>query len=295
MMHEFGLHAQGGVITERNADFATLRLRIPAGVLSVEQLRGLSRIAEEFGDGTIHLTMRQTLEIPHVDPDHLGDASAALKENGTPIGAERDEIVNIMACPGTERCKYANIETIDLARRIDERVFGKRVPTKIRISVSGCTYMCNSPLLNEIGIIGRIRPLRIPGLCTGCGTCVEYCRECAIALKNGVSVLDESKCVQCGICIHSCPYELLKSEFAHYQIVVGGRRGAEPRRGRELVEVETEEQVIEVIDRIVYWVYRNAWSNRLLADQLDEIGFDKFRDEIRREFTAVPGAGEGTV
>jgi ferredoxin len=89
--------------------------------------------------------------------------------------------------------------------------------------------MCNSPLLNDIGIIGiigRIRPLRIPGLCTGCGTCVEYCKQCAIALKNGISVLDEQKCVQRGICIHSCPYSLLKSGYAHYQITVGGRAGS---------------------------------------------------------------------
>ncbi len=137
-----------------------------------------------------------------------------------------------MACPGTERCKYANCETIDLARKIDERVFGKELPIRLRIAISGCTHMCNSPLLNDIGIIGRIRPLRTPGgLCTGgCGTCVEYCRECAIKLKNGISVLDESKCVQCGICIHSCPYHLLKSEYAHYQIMVGGRRGASPLR-----------------------------------------------------------------
>ncbi|WP_292393620.1 4Fe-4S binding protein [Methanoculleus sp. UBA303] len=54
---------------------------------------------------------------------------------------------------------------------------------------------------------------------------MEYCKQCAIALKNGISVLDESKCVQCGICVHSCPYHLLKTEYDHYQITVGGRRG----------------------------------------------------------------------
>ena len=152
--------------------------------------------------------------------------------------------------------------------------------------------MCNSPLLNDIGIIGRIRPLRTPGLCTGCGTCVEYCKQCAIALKNGISVLDESKCVQCGICVHSCPYHLLKTEYDHYQITIGGRRGTSPRIGRELVTVETEEEVVEVVDRIVYWVYRTAWSDRLLADQMDEIGFEKFAEGIRKEFGPKGEAAE---
>lgn len=284
MIQDRNLHARGGIITERNADYATVRLRIPAGVLSAAQTRQLAKISEKYGDGSLHLTMRQTVEIPHVDPDNFGKIAKALKENGTPIGAEQNEVVNIMACPGTERCKYANCETIDLARKIDERVFGKELPIRLRIAISSCTYMCNSPLLNDIGIIGRIRPLRVPGLCTGCGTCVEYCKQCAIALKNGASVLDESRCVQCGICVHSCPYHLLKSEYAHYQIMVGGRRGAAPAAGRELVTVETEEEVVEVVDRIVYWIYRTAWSGRLLADQMDEIGYEKFAEEIRKEF-----------
>ncbi|MDD4567217.1 Anaerobic sulfite reductase subunit C [Methanoculleus chikugoensis] len=292
MIQDHTLYSRGGIITERNADYATVRLRIPAGVLSAAQIKQLGKISEKYGDGSLHLTMRQTVEIPHVNPDNLAKIAKALEKNGTPIGAEQNEVVNVMACPGTERCKYANCETIDLARKIDERVFGKELPIRLRIAISGCTHMCNSPLLNDIGIIGRIRPLRTPGLCTGCGTCVEYCRECAIKLKNGISVLDESKCVQCGICIHSCPYHLLKSEYAHYQITVGGRRGASPAMGKELVTVETEEEVVEVVDRIVYWVYRTAWSGRLLADQMEEIGYDKFAEGIRREFGQNDSAAE---
>jgi dissimilatory sulfite reductase (desulfoviridin) alpha/beta subunit len=291
-MNDHTLYARGGIITERNVDFATVRLRVPAGVLTAAQIKQLAKISEKYGDGSLHLTMRQTVEIPHVKPDTLQKIAKDLEKNGTPIGAEHNEVVNIMACPGTERCKYANCETIDLARKIDEKVFGKELPIRVRIAVSGCTHMCNSPLLNDIGIIGRIRPLRTPGLCTGCGTCVEYCRECAISIKNGISALDESKCVQCGICIHSCPYHLLKSEYAHYQITVGGRRGASPRAGVELITVETEEEVVEVVDRIIYWIYRTAWSDRLLADQMDEIGFDKFAEGIRKEFGPKEGAAE---
>lgn len=291
-MKDYALYSRGGIITERNADYATVRLRVPAGILSADQIRQIARISVKYGDGSLHLTMRQTVEIPHVNPENLAKVAKALEKNGTPIGAEQNEVVNIMACPGTERCKYANCETIDLARKVDARVFGKELPIRLRIAISGCTYMCNSPLLNDIGIIGRIRPLRIPGLCTGCGTCVEYCKQHAIALRNGVSVLDESKCVQCGICVHSCPYHLLKTEYDHYQITVGGRRGTSPRVGRELVTVETEEEAVEVVDRIVYWVYRTAWSDRALADQMDEIGFEKFAEGIRKEFGGKERAEE---
>ena len=103
MMQEQSLYSRGGIITERDAEYATVRVRIPAGVLSAAQVRQLGKISEKYGDGTLHLTMRQTVEIPHVKPENFEKVAKALEKNGTPLGAEQNEGVNIMACPGTER------------------------------------------------------------------------------------------------------------------------------------------------------------------------------------------------
>jgi dissimilatory sulfite reductase (desulfoviridin) alpha/beta subunit len=274
---------KGGVITERDPDFCTVRIRAVAGIMSVEQMRGIAAIAKKYGSGIIHCTTRQTIEIPHVDPKSLKKIEKLLEKNGTPIGSERDEVVNIIACPGVSRCKFANIDTIHLAKRIDEKLFGKEMPVKMRIALSGCPNACTSPMLNEIGIIGRVRPVRTPGLCTGCGTCVEYCKERAIVIKRGISVLNPDKCVQCGVCVSSCPFDLLKADDRHYLILVGGRRGRHPRIGRELLTLENEDLVIHVIEKIVNWVYRRAWSGRLLSEQLDDLQFEKFRQDILHE------------
>ena len=285
MRTDFSIHMKGGIITERDADFCTIRIRAPAGNISVEKLRSLTSIAKKYGSGTIHCTTRQTIEIPHVDPKSIKKIAGLLEKNGTPIGSERDEIVNIIACPGIDRCKFANIDTISLAEKIDRKLFGKEMPVKIRIALSGCPNSCTSPMLNEIGIMGRILPIRTAGLCTGCGTCVEYCKEKAIIIKNGISVLDHAKCVQCGVCIRSCPFDLLKAEHSHYLILVGGRRGRHPHIGRELLTVDNEDDVIYVIEKLVKWVYRRAWSGRLLSAQLDDLQFDTFRQEILQEIS----------
>lgn len=281
MIKDIGIHMKGGVITERDTEYCTIRTRIPAGVISCGQLRGIADIAERYGAESVHLTTRQTIEIPHMDPGNLDAIARDLAGNATPVGSERDEIVNVIACPGTERCIFANIDSIALAQAIDARLFGKEMPVKIRISVSACPNACTSPTLNEIGIIGQIRPIRVPGLCTGCGTCVEFCKEDAISIKRGNSVLDHARCVECGTCVRSCPYHLLKSSGEHYLIMVGGRRGRHPKAGRELISVTSPDVVIDVVEKIVTWVYRRAWSGRLLSDQLDELQFGKFRDEIR--------------
>jgi dissimilatory sulfite reductase (desulfoviridin) alpha/beta subunit len=286
---------RGGVITERNPDFCTVRIRAAAGIMSVAQMRGIAAIAKKYGSGLVHCTTRQTIEIPHVDPKSLKKIEKSLAKNGTPVGSERDEVVNIIACPGIERCKFANIDTIRLAKKIDEKLFGKEMPVKMRIALSGCPNACTSPMLNEIGIIGRIRPLRTAGLCTGCGTCVEYCKERAIVIKNGISVLNPAKCVQCGVCIRSCPFDLLKADDSHYLVLVGGRRGRHPRIGRELLTLENEDLVIYVIEKIVYWVYRRAWSGRLLSEQLEDLQFEKFRQDILREIAEKTGKAGSPV
>jgi anaerobic sulfite reductase subunit C len=184
MFRNQGVHMKGGVITERNAEFCTIRTRIPAGVVTTAQLRGLADIAEKHGVSTLHLTTRQTVEMPHMDPSMLKEIAADLEENGTPVGSERDEIVNIISCPGLERCIFANIDSIHLAKELDRRLFGKEMPVKVRIAISSCPNACTSPMLNEIGIIGRMAPVRVPGMCTGCGTCAQYCRENAIVIKK---------------------------------------------------------------------------------------------------------------
>ncbi len=279
-----GVHARGGVITQADPEKVTVRTRLPAGVVSIDQLRGFGEIAERFGADQVHLTTRQTIEIPHLDPARIDELARDLEANGTPIGAERHEVVNIVACPGTDRCKYANVETIGLAQEIDRRFFGKDLPVKVRISIAGCPNCCNNALLNEIGIIGRIRPIRTPGLCTGCGTCVQYCRERAVTIKNGVCQLDDSKCSLCGMCIHSCPFSLIRAEDRHYLIRVGGRSGRHPVVGRELIRVDTPEKVVGVVDRVIYWVYRQSRANRLLGEQLDELNFDQLKEKIKMEF-----------
>ena len=291
MQTDIGIHMKGGVITERNTDYCTVRLRAPAGIFTVDQLRGIATLAKRYGKGEVHGTTRQTLEIPHVNGSSLKKLAKALEKNGTPVGSEKDEIVNIISCPGSERCKFANIDTISLAKKIDADLFGKAMPVKMRIAVSGCPNACTSPMLNEIGIIGRVRPIRREGMCTGCGGCVYYCKEHAIRIRNGISELDEENCVECGMCVTSCSFDILSAEPRHYLITVGGRRGRHPKIGRELLTVQTEDQVLYVIDRIVDWVYRRAWSGRLLSEQLDELHFGKFRDEIIRqvpEAVAIP-------
>jgi dissimilatory sulfite reductase (desulfoviridin) alpha/beta subunit len=62
---------------------------------------------------------------------------------------------------------------------------------------------------------------------------------------------------------------------------VGGHRGRHPKIGRHLITVKTPEDVIRVVDKIIYWIYRQASSGSLLPEQLDDLEYDKFREAIQ--------------
>jgi len=59
-----------------------------------------------------------------------------------------------------------------------------------------------------------------------------------------------------------------------------GHRGRHPRIGRHLITVNSEEDVIRVVERIITWIHRQASSGSLLPEQLDELEFDAFRKDM---------------
>ncbi len=265
-----------GVIVEEGMEAYTIRLRIPAGIVTPDQLRGIADAAQKYGGDDVHLTTRQTIEIPHVAEKNLPALGVALTKNGTPFGAEFQNVVNVTACPGNERCRLANIDAIPFALNIDRKYFGREMPVKTRIGISACPNSCVSERLCEVGVTGHLKPLRHPEKCTGCGTCVDFCNEDALEVINGVIVLNDERCIRCGACVHTCPYGVITAEDPVYEITFGGRRGRHPKVGRRLVIVNSLEAAEQAVDEAMYRIYRQAvGGTRLLADQLDEIGFDQ--------------------
>ena len=52
--------------------------------------------------------------------------------------------------------------------------------------------------------------------------------------------------------------------------------------GRHLIDVKSEEDVLQVVDKIIYWIYRQASSGSLLPEQLDDLEFDEFKKTVAK-------------
>ena len=52
-------------------------------------------------------------------------------------------------------------------------------------------------------------PVIDAGLCNACEECVEACPPQAIAMKDGLAVINERFCEECGECVDECPEDAI--------------------------------------------------------------------------------------
>ncbi len=69
----------GGFIKEREKDLFTVRLRVPGGRLPVNRLKKIAEVAEKYAVEFVHLSVRQSLEMVHVN---IGDFDGIVEELG---------------------------------------------------------------------------------------------------------------------------------------------------------------------------------------------------------------------
>jgi dissimilatory sulfite reductase (desulfoviridin) alpha/beta subunit len=148
------LQAQA-MMAEKDATQFSVRLSVIGGYLGVEQLHAIAALAERFGEGSVHLTTRQGVEIPHVALEHLGPLRTAMEEAGLSLAPAGRCVRGIIACPGTY-CLRGLIDSQGLAQRLHARIGTRQgLPHKFKIAIAGCLNGCTKPKENDLGILGR--------------------------------------------------------------------------------------------------------------------------------------------
>jgi NAD(P)H-nitrite reductase large subunit len=144
-------HPEGAILQRDGMTFAVVT-RIPAGIVTAEDLEKIAQVGRKYRVPMLKITSGQRIALVGLEPD---DVQKVIDELGLLAKSETAPCVKfVQACLGTEMCKYGNQDSIGLARAIDERFKNQTFPAKIKIGVSGCPRCCGESHIRDIGIMG---------------------------------------------------------------------------------------------------------------------------------------------
>ena len=69
---------KGGFMRQKQKDNFSLRLAVVGGTLTAENLKKIAEVAEKYGDGHVHLTSRQGVEIPFIKLQDIDEVKESL-------------------------------------------------------------------------------------------------------------------------------------------------------------------------------------------------------------------------
>ena len=159
----FDRMAHLGVHRQKQDGLNWLGVALPVGKVTADQMRGLAKIAQAFGDGDIRLTVWQNLLIPGVADAQVDSAIAAIRAIGLDVEASHIK-AGLIACTGAAGCKFGNADTKRSAAKIGEWC-EPRVPVDLPINIhlTGCHHSCAQHYISDIGMIGAKVPINDDG------------------------------------------------------------------------------------------------------------------------------------
>jgi sulfite reductase (ferredoxin) len=141
-----------------------VRVKVPYGSLSPEQLDMFGYVADTYSRGWGHITTRQNVQFHFVPLERVPDLLRDLASVGlTTREACGDTVRNVMGCHLAGACPF---EVLDISpwaeaayRHFLHHPYAQRLPRKFKINFSGCATDCGQAMFNDVGVVAVSRPL----------------------------------------------------------------------------------------------------------------------------------------
>ncbi len=139
-----------------------VRVRIPYGGVTPEQLDLFGHLADEYSRGWGHITTRQNIQMHYVPLERIPDVMRELASVGlTTREACGDAVRNVMGCHLAGACPQEHLDITQWAeaanRHFLRRSIAQRLPRKFKINFSGCETDCGQAMFNDIGVVASRR------------------------------------------------------------------------------------------------------------------------------------------
>lgn len=273
---------KSGFLKQVQSDRFSLRVKTVGGQVDAKDLVSIHDIAKKYGNGYIHLTSRQSIEIPYIRLEDIEAVKKALEDAGLKASPTGPRVRTITACQGGAICGSGLIDTTALAQEFDERYGGRDLNHKFKIGITGCRNNCLKAEENDLGVKGAMVPSWNSDPCTYCGLCQKKCPVQAITVNKGEMsfVYDETACVACGRCVKACPTQALEGEGG-YLVFFGGLFGNKITVGAQLLPIiQSKEQLHQVVEATLQFFKVHGRKGERFFHTLERVGWDTFRQHL---------------
>ena len=147
-----------GVYTQRPAEsgFHMVRIRIPGGDITSDQLRSIASIADRHGRGVADVTVRQNIQLHWISSESLFQVISEIEGAGFLTTEPSAGVRNIVNCPVSGVDEHELYDTTEIVRQVNQFFANSRdfsdLPRKFKVAITGCALRCVYPEIQDIGI-----------------------------------------------------------------------------------------------------------------------------------------------
>ncbi len=142
-----------------------MRIRIPNGIASSEQVREIGAIARECGRDMVDITTRQQIQLRWIRIEDVPAIIERLRAVGlVTLQTGMDNLRNVIGCPVAGLTPNELFDASPVAREFSDLFVGNRaftnLPRKMNVTITGCLDNCAHAETQDIGLVPACRIVR---------------------------------------------------------------------------------------------------------------------------------------
>lgn len=151
-----------GVYEQRKDGTFMVRVRVAGGTLNCRQMEELAELSKMFGNGLLHITTRQDIQLHDVLIENTPAVMRRLLTVGlTSKGGGGNTVRNVTVCPYAGICPAERFDVTPCAHAVTEYLISLvgsyNLPRKFKIAFSGCQADCAFAQVTDLGFIAQVR------------------------------------------------------------------------------------------------------------------------------------------
>ncbi|CUS35595.1 sulfurtransferase TusA family protein [Candidatus Nitrospira nitrificans] len=149
---------QYGIYGQRQPGVQMVRIKIPFGGITANQLRRVAELTDRYATGVGHVTTRQDIQMHFVELKDVPTIMRGLAEVGlTTREACANTVRNVTACHLAGVCQGEVFDVTPYAKTVAYHLLrnplNQSLPRKFKIAFSGCKHDCALTPIHDIGLL----------------------------------------------------------------------------------------------------------------------------------------------